>query len=177
MDLIDAEYTMCRNVRNIEHSTQLACDALDLEFPLDTNTPSVHILNWDCKMTIPPACTIMALIYLRVLRAADSALTKRENFTAVTLCVALMVAYKMVLCSTKTLKYFALISGIPQEELKACEILFMQARAWNVFITPAQFAGACEQLEHGEQLRMWRMEAGLTQCVQRLRLQKKQLRI
>ena len=177
MDLIDAEYTMLRNVRNLFHSTKLARNALDLEFPLDTNTPSVHILNWGHKMTIPPACTIMALIYLRVLRAADSALTKRDNFAAVTLCVALMVAYKMVLCSTKTLKHFAIISGIPQEELKACEILFMQARVWNVFITPAQFAGTCEQLEHGEQLRMWRMEAGLTQCVQRLRLQKKQRRI
>ena len=177
MDLINAQYTMRQNERNIFYATRLARDALDLEFPLDTNTPSVHVLNWGRKLNMPPACTIMALIYLRVLRAADSALTKRDNFTAVTLCVALMVAYKMAFGSTKTLKYFSLISGIHQEELKACEILFMKAHAWDVNITKEQFASASEQLEHAEQLRNWRMECGLTQCVERLRLEKKQRRI
>ena len=169
MDLVDAKETMSQDVENIEYASILALQALDQEFPLRKKASSQYLGYLGRNIVIPESCTIMVLIYLRRLRAAGSALTVEENFTTLTLCVTLMMAYKFIYGCAKTNKSFARVSGITLKKLNACEILFLQAQVWNVFITPEEFSEACVQLEHAQELRRWRNECGIANCVQRLR--------
>ena len=164
---------MSQDVENIEYASILALQALDQEFPLRKKASSEYLGYLDRRIVIPESCTVMVLIYLRRLRAAGSALTVEENFTSLTLCVTLMMAYKFICGRSKTNKSFARVSGITLTKLDACEILFLQEQAWNVFITPEEFSEACAQLERVQQVRMWRIEDGLACTVQRFRQEKK----
>lgn len=170
MDLVDAENNMAEDVENIKYASILALQAIDREFPLRKKTSSEYVRFLRRNVVIPEACTIMVLIYLRRMRAAGSAMTTEEPFTSLKLCVALMVVVKYHVGGKFTTGLFAHASGLPLKMLNACEILFLQAHAWNVHITPEEFADTCAQLEHAEELRKClRNECGLARCVQRLR--------
>jgi hypothetical protein len=169
MDLVDAENNMSEDVENIKNASILALQAIDQEFPLRKKTSSEYVRFLRRNVVIPEACTIMVLIYLRRMRAAGSAMTTEEPFTVLTLCVGLMVAFKYHAGKKFTTGLFAHASGLPLKRLNACESLFMDAHAWNVHITPEEFAETCAQLERAEEHRKWRNECGLARCVQRLR--------
>jgi hypothetical protein len=174
MDLIIAKNTMFQDVENIHHATNLARLALDSEFPLHKKASSDYIAYLGRQFVIPKACTIMVLIYLRKMRAAGSALTTEEKFSALTLCVALMVAFKLTSFAKTITGHFAHVSGFPLKKLNDYEILFLQAHAWNVHITPEEFAETCAQLElaeRAEELRKRRFESCLARCVKRLRIE------
>ena len=165
MDLAAIIEIMPEDVRISAFATLVGA-ALDDEFPLSPVSPSALIGKWMKVYVTPAECPMLTLIYLRNLRASDADLTKKDNFNALTLCAAFMVAFKFSFASKGTSKRFAEFFELSFSDINRCERLFLTAHHWNMYIHEHVWDVRCEQLVKDKTLTI--SEEYLTQLWERI---------